>query len=103
MEDGKKKFIIEETTKKLMILDEDSLQLISIGTELLHRRDNMDKKKKIEDKKAGQKAREMEREQITIRLPKELKEQLQQEANRKGISFNAYILLLIDKGHQYLH
>jgi len=53
MEEGKKKFIIEETTKKLMILDEDSLQLISFGTELLHRRDIMDKKKKIEDKKAG--------------------------------------------------
>jgi len=44
----------------------------------------------------------MEREQTTIRLPKELKEQLQQEADRKGISFNAYFLLLIDKGRQYL-
>jgi len=53
MEEGKKKFIIEETTKKLMILDEDSLQLISFGTELLHKRDIMDKKKKTEDRKAG--------------------------------------------------
>jgi len=44
----------------------------------------------------------MEREQTTIRLPKELKEQLQREADRKGISFNAYLLLLIDKGRQYL-
>lgn len=44
----------------------------------------------------------MEREQTTIRLPAELKEKLQQEAARKGISFNAYLLILIDKGHQYL-
>lgn len=42
----------------------------------------------------------MEREQTTIRLPAELKEQLQQEAALKGISFNAYVLLLIDKGHR---
>ncbi|WP_455649074.1 toxin-antitoxin system HicB family antitoxin [Enterocloster citroniae] len=44
----------------------------------------------------------MRREQTTIRLPGELKEKLQQEAAKMGISFNAYILLLIDKGHQYL-
>lgn len=43
-----------------------------------------------------------EREQTTIRLPKELKEQLQAEAVRRGISFNAYILLLIDTGHRCL-
>jgi predicted DNA-binding protein len=42
----------------------------------------------------------MEREQTTIRLPAELKEQLQQEAEQIGISFNAYILMLIDKGHR---
>lgn len=45
----------------------------------------------------------MEREQTTIRLPGELKEKLRQEADRMGISFNAYVLLLIDKGHQHLH
>ena len=38
------------------------------------------------------------REQTTIRLPAELKEQLQQEADRRGISFNALVLILIDKG-----
>lgn len=40
------------------------------------------------------------REQTTIRLPTELKEQLQREAALKGISFNAYVLLLIDKGRR---
>lgn len=41
-----------------------------------------------------------EREQTTIRLPIALKERLQQEANDKGISFNAYVLSLIDKGYR---
>lgn len=38
----------------------------------------------------------MEREQTTIRLPAELKEKLQQEAQERGISFNEYIMWLID-------
>ena len=42
-----------------------------------------------------------EREQTTIRLPAGLKEKLQQEAIAKGLSLNAYILLLIDRGHLY--
>lgn len=42
------------------------------------------------------------REQITLRLPAELKEKLQVEAERMGISLNSYILLLIDKGRQSL-
>ena len=42
----------------------------------------------------------MTREQTTIRLPAELKEQLQREAERMGISFNSYIMLLIDKGRR---
>lgn len=33
-----------------------------------------------------------DREQTTIRLPAELKEKLQQEADRRGISVNALIL-----------
>lgn len=45
----------------------------------------------------------MDREQTTIRLPAKLKQQLQQEAARKGVSLNAYILILIDKGRQCLH
>ena len=39
----------------------------------------------------------MEREQTTIRLPVELKEILQQEANRKGISFNEIITIALCK------
>jgi predicted HicB family RNase H-like nuclease len=39
-----------------------------------------------------------EREQTTIRLPADLKKKLQQEADEKGISFNFYVLILIDKG-----
>lgn len=39
----------------------------------------------------------MEREQITIRLPAELKERIQQEADRKGISFNQFLLLLLSE------
>lgn len=45
----------------------------------------------------------MEREQTTIRLPVELKEQLQQEAAKNGMSLNGYILWLIDKGRQCLY
>lgn len=40
----------------------------------------------------------MEREQTTIRLPAELKDQLQQEADRMGISFNAYVVNLLWAG-----
>ena len=42
----------------------------------------------------------MRREQTTIRLPEDLKERLQRQADRRGLSFNAYVLLLIDKGLQ---
>ena len=42
----------------------------------------------------------LEREQTTIRLPAELKERLQREADRFGMSFNGYLLWLIDKAHQ---
>lgn len=37
----------------------------------------------------------MEREQTTIRLPAGLKEQLQREADRRGISFNALVLMIL--------
>ena len=43
----------------------------------------------------------MEREQTTIRLPAELMEKLKQEAVRKGMSFNGYIIWLIDKARQH--
>ena len=34
----------------------------------------------------------MEREQTTIRLPSELKEQLQREADRRHVSFNGLVI-----------
>lgn len=37
----------------------------------------------------------MNREQTTIRLPAELKERLQREADRRGVSFNDYLLFLL--------
>lgn len=40
----------------------------------------------------------MPREQTTIRLPSELKEKIQKEADRLGISFNAMVLILLEKG-----
>lgn len=46
--------------------------------------------------------RKEEREQTTIRLPAELKEALQREAAERGLSFNSYLLVLIDKGRQSL-
>ena len=39
----------------------------------------------------------MDREQTTIRLPDELKRKIQQEADRLGISFNAYVLEILEK------
>ena len=43
------------------------------------------------------------REQTTLRLPRELMDKLRQQAQEMGISVNALILLLIDKGFQCLH
>lgn len=39
----------------------------------------------------------MEREQTTIRLPYDLKEQVQQKADKMGISFNEFVLLAINE------
>lgn len=38
-----------------------------------------------------------EREQTTIRLPKELKEEIQRQADNKGTSFNTELIYLIRK------
>lgn len=35
------------------------------------------------------------KEQTTIRIPAELKEKIQQEAERKGMSFNQLVLLIL--------
>lgn len=42
------------------------------------------------------------REQTTLCLPSELMERLRRQAQEMGISVNALILLLIDKGFQCL-
>jgi len=39
----------------------------------------------------------MKREQTTIRLPANLKEQLYKEADKKGLTFNQLILIIIDR------
>lgn len=44
----------------------------------------------------------IDREQTTLRLPVELMERLRRQAQEMGISTNALILLLIDKGFQCL-
>lgn len=42
----------------------------------------------------------LERDQTTIRLPAGLKRELQREACEKNLSFNSYVLILIDKARQ---
>lgn len=39
----------------------------------------------------------IEREQTTIRLPAELKYKLRQEADKKGICFNQFILSILEQ------
>lgn len=41
-----------------------------------------------------------EREQTTIRLPAELKEALQREAEQRGRSLNGYLLSMIESGRK---
>lgn len=43
-----------------------------------------------------------EREQTTIRLPAELKEKLQQEADRRGDSFNGLMVLMLNKAWELM-
>lgn len=54
----------------------------------------------LDEPLARRRCKNVEREQTTIRLPVELKERLQQEADRLGISLNAYLLTLIARGRQ---
>ncbi len=42
-------------------------------------------------------AKQTEREQTTIRLPAELKEKLQQEADETGIAFNQLVLIILNE------
>lgn len=39
----------------------------------------------------------MKREQTTIRLPANLKKQLQQKAAKKGLTFNQLVLIIINE------
>lgn len=39
-----------------------------------------------------------EREQVTIRLPADLKLKIQQKADELGISFNAMLIILVRQG-----
>lgn len=43
----------------------------------------------------------MKREQTTIRLPAELRERLQREADRRGDSFNETVIRLIRLGLEF--
>ena len=43
----------------------------------------------------------MDRTQITIRLPAELKEELRQEAERRGDSFNETVIRLVLQGLEF--
>lgn len=40
----------------------------------------------------------MEKEQTTIRLPVDLKERLQQQADKRGYSLNMIIIIVLQKG-----
>lgn len=40
----------------------------------------------------------MEKQQLTIRLPVKLKNQIQQEADKSGISFNVMLIWATQKG-----
>ena len=42
--------------------------------------------------------KKLDREQITVRLSTELKEQVQQKADERGISFNAALIIFLQKG-----
>lgn len=52
-------------------------------------------------RKKREEAVKIEKEQTTLRLPADFKEQLMKEAQNYGISFNEYIIMLIHRGRQY--
>lgn len=43
------------------------------------------------------------KEQTTIRLPSELKEQIEKEANKRNVSFNGMVNTLIYEGLKVIH
>ena len=48
-------------------------------------------------------SRKLEREQITIRLPKEMKEEIHRQANRRGDSFNGVVMVMLNKALELMH
>lgn len=44
-----------------------------------------------------------EREQTTIRLPAELEESLKQEAEKRGMSFNAFLIMILNEARNHLN
>ena len=67
----------------------------TIVTSMIERDEKMDGQ--IKDQKGRQ-----EREQTTIRLPTELKEELQREADRRGDSLNGFIIMLLGKAWELI-
>ena len=49
----------------------------------------------VSESDTGEGHSNMEREQITLRLPVALKEKIQREADEAGISFNAMVVILL--------
>lgn len=46
--------------------------------------------------------KKQEKEQTTIRLPEELVEGLKQEAEKRGMSFNAFLVMILNEARNYL-
>ncbi len=45
----------------------------------------------------------MEKEQTTIRLPAELKEKIQKEADRRGESFNGLVMIMLNEAWKLIN
>ena len=61
----------------------------------------IERDEKMDGQIKDQKGRQ-EREQTTIRLPTELKEELQREADRRGDSLNGFIIMLLGKAWELI-
>ncbi len=48
-------------------------------------------------KEARQKAGMAQREQTTVRLPNDMKEKLQKEADKRGMGFNQLVLIILNE------
>ena len=57
----------------------------------------MERQSISESKGVRDTTKKKEREQTTIRLPAELKDKFQQEADRRGIAFNQLVLIILNE------